>query len=746
MKVLLKSYALKKMLNSSEVNTDKLKEICIFEDKDVPLLKNDNDMIDVAIDYGIIADQGNIDRLTFSNVTQRLVELVLVMGMPKKVLGFFNSTLDVSKFSNTQKYNFKNIEELYISFIKSTDGEKKDFEAVSSMQNLKKIGFFGSHMAVDLDKLYENIPFPEKIEEISFLGSLPNPSIMARFTGVKKITISSVLDSEKINAFLTAMPLEYLEKLDICNCNLENISLENFSRLHSVKEFELTNNQNANYNEILDSLQTNEDLESLILINEKGSNDIRYRLNFEILKKFKNLKELKTSNFDYDKEELKDFLTDDCKLNTITLRKFGIKDLKFLEGAQKSLTVIIEDDIDFGIIDLNSARTQECIYVKNIVTGREVMTKSVGDEKFELSFDINSGDLYIIEKILSEAENIKDANVRIGNGLISPIYLMLLPNIEKCENGYMIFAEDFSQISLEDVDELNKGGKLVAINVSDRFCDKGILNRFKYSPEKYKLIKEKIMQLTQDIPKNISELQKFMIVYRRIGAGITYDYGVSDDEFSKYAKDNIDDSRNMINGMLRGTCVCAEYSDILYNCLREIGVECFKITGIGNGGYHQWNKVQIDNLMYNTDLTWDATEIARGKIGGIKNCLLGDIAFEKYGHKAQCGIKDRCVRTYSRKEVSNAWRFAMSFDNIIKERKIGTIEKIQSKVKGFFGKEKNSNLQSLPEPKTIVSDESKKIAPWELSNIDKEKINRRLSEVSKANMVQNKKEETEKSL
>lgn len=52
--------------------------------------------------------------------------------------------------------------------------------------------------------------------------------------------------------------------------------------------------------------------------------------------------------------------------------------------------------------------------------------------------------------------------------------------------------------------------------------------------------------------------------------------------------------------------VCQGYATLLYYMLKTAGVPCRIVAGLGNGGSHAWNMVQMDDgLWYSVDLTWD---------------------------------------------------------------------------------------------------------------------------------------------
>ena len=98
----------------------------------------------------------------------------------------------------------------------------------------------------------------------------------------------------------------------------------------------------------------------------------------------------------------------------------------------------------------------------------------------------------------------------------------------------------------------------------------------------------------------MTDYEKVCAVYDYICANITYDY------------DNLNDSTYKLKytayaALVNKTAVCQGYAVLLYRLLMELGVDIRVITGIGNGGGHAWNILELDDLYYNADSTWDAT-------------------------------------------------------------------------------------------------------------------------------------------
>ena len=58
--------------------------------------------------------------------------------------------------------------------------------------------------------------------------------------------------------------------------------------------------------------------------------------------------------------------------------------------------------------------------------------------------------------------------------------------------------------------------------------------------------------------------------------------------------------------LINGTAVCQGYANLFYRLALDSGVDARLIAGLGNGGAHGWNIVQIGDLYYDIDSTWGA--------------------------------------------------------------------------------------------------------------------------------------------
>lgn len=148
-----------------------------------------------------------------------------------------------------------------------------------------------------------------------------------------------------------------------------------------------------------------------------------------------------------------------------------------------------------------------------------------------------------------------------------------------------------------------------------------------YSYQTYKAIKQEITKMVADIDPKLSEEQKYIELRKKITQNIKYDYAVlhaTQDQQDYYS------SRNLENGLLHHTCVCAGYADIFKNVLAEVGIQSKYVEGKTNKGeLHAWNQIRLkgddgEYHWYNDDITFDATGNDK-----FKYSLLNDHEFSK---------------------------------------------------------------------------------------------------------------------
>ena len=78
-----------------------------------------------------------------------------------------------------------------------------------------------------------------------------------------------------------------------------------------------------------------------------------------------------------------------------------------------------------------------------------------------------------------------------------------------------------------------------------------------------------------------------------------------------YDHDNLEDTSYKLKhtayaALQNGTAVCQGYALLLYRLALELDVDCRLISGDGYGDAHGWNIIELKDLYYNMDATWDA--------------------------------------------------------------------------------------------------------------------------------------------
>ena len=96
-----------------------------------------------------------------------------------------------------------------------------------------------------------------------------------------------------------------------------------------------------------------------------------------------------------------------------------------------------------------------------------------------------------------------------------------------------------------------------------------------------------------------TDYEKILSIYDYICANVTYDHAHVNDESYEL-------QYTAYGALIDGTAVCQGYAVLLYRLALEEGIDSRLISGIGNGGLHGWNIVELEDLYYDVDATWDA--------------------------------------------------------------------------------------------------------------------------------------------
>lgn len=666
MEIQFKSEFFKRIFQSDVFTDEMAKTNNLIINRDLqPLLFLTEEIIE---DYKMILDNSKgIENIFFAQISGDLIKKFLQYRVNGKKIGIFDTKLPEDLFNGVDETFLAGVEGLSFSACEKLKDKPTKLAGIEKFKNLKELDFLDSD-GIDIEDFLSKCSNKDKLEKITLSKKLPNPDIIKDYIGIKSIRIVNVDDPKALKNFLEALPLESLTEIQIMNCNLELLSEDIISRLSNLETLNLTNNSKVNYEGILKVLPNNA-LKTLEIRPETIEGKDKKEFDIELLKKF-SLETLKLHAFKLDYTKFKDSV-DNRKLTELFLNDCGVGDLKFLEDYRISNISIFQDDIDFAALTPELAKNLKNVRLLNTKTQEKVMTRGLYRDKDdrvhapEITFNIIDSSLAKIEQLLKNISFIGDAEIELTEGDTQKIRDFAVNYGKKMRDGYGVKISDFSKLTIEQAEFLSQDGLLRTIRTCDKEeQDEMIPKRFSYTPEQFSELKQIVEEVTKGIDSNMPELQKFMIVYRRLGAAIKYDYGiVGKNQYSKYAKDNFDNCRNMINGLMRKTCVCAGYSDILYNCLREVGIETYKVTGIGGNGWHEWNKVRIDGVLYNTDLTWDIGNLSQECVIDLQHCLIPDRKFNRM-HDARFGRKEACTKAISRQKVKQALRDALEFDGI----------------------------------------------------------------------------------
>ena len=96
-----------------------------------------------------------------------------------------------------------------------------------------------------------------------------------------------------------------------------------------------------------------------------------------------------------------------------------------------------------------------------------------------------------------------------------------------------------------------------------------------------------------------TDYEKICAIYDYICENVTYDHDHLDDESYKL-------QFTAYGALIDGTSVCQGYAVLFYRLALELDVDSRLIAGTGNNSSHGWNIVELDDLYYNVDSTWDA--------------------------------------------------------------------------------------------------------------------------------------------
>lgn len=117
-----------------------------------------------------------------------------------------------------------------------------------------------------------------------------------------------------------------------------------------------------------------------------------------------------------------------------------------------------------------------------------------------------------------------------------------------------------------------------------------------YSNNDIKLINAKVEEIEKEIwNSSMSNEDKIKEAHNYIINNSKYDKDRSDNNIVKYKSDTA------YGSLLEGYSLCGGYTDAMELFLEDMGIKSYKISSEN----HVWNAVNLNNVWYHLDLTWD---------------------------------------------------------------------------------------------------------------------------------------------
>lgn len=397
-----------------------------------------------------------------------------------------------------------------------------------------------------------------------------------------------------------------LESLSLSDITLSQAGLKTLNNLGNLRTLSISNST-------IDFSQTEQlpsGIQNLIFVNCNG-------VNFESLKSNSTLKNLTIIG---------------CKN----------ADFKNISKFKKLEELNLPDNKDLTENDLTDVWGLETLERVNLDGNGQITEQEHGD--IEISqrksylpaerFDWNSNESSLKNVQLSslanmspeDLENLSGLNISITKAdmeFLQSDYGKRLISSLQSKNAISIYVNTTADLSMEQLDSISQICEVSKVHVGTGWEE---TQKRGYSMETYKAIKQEIVNITKDIDPNLPDAEKYKIIHDKLAQNIQYDYSALQE---KPGSRDYYTSRNLENGLLYGTCVCAGYADILKNVLSEVGIESTYVEGrTDQGELHAWNQVKIVDKSgkanwYNVDLTWDSTQ------KGTNYYLQDDATFSK---------------------------------------------------------------------------------------------------------------------
>lgn len=506
------------------------------------------------------------------------------------------------------------------------------------------------------------------IKELEVAGfDLKNLDISG--TGIERLRISSE-NSENIADIYGIMDVEDIELEAVSTAEFNMFMNRIFSTSSNIHDLTLKN-QRFRDRKILEELSVNPSLARLTIYNSQV-NDIDGLERFD---KRLGLLALQGNDLNIsDLERLTNFWENNKTLELYTNQNTYIRE-SIRNGRQ------ISDD-SYKLMSEWFTLTGATQYRENKVDTIDRLLWAHPNVPYYIKdAEIMRQDLKITRNPIKLQDITEIDNVNFNEPYLSNATLLLtIPELERLLSSGKVIPQNV-RIDIHDVSELSstkakdllrqmnaKGMHLIGVQIFDENIDNRSNAIAPYSLSEYVYIRDTLDLIVSGINPTEPELDKFAVIYQRLMDSITYDKPATkhnDAAKSIYYAEKLNTSRNLLEGLEEGKCVCAGYADILRNALSLVGIESRLNTGFCKAGDrntgHAWNQIRLkdsngNDKWYYTDLTWDAGSKSH------RFTLLGKNNFIRQRHEETRTKNIENIENvdYNRFEVVDAFRRAQS--------------------------------------------------------------------------------------
>lgn len=295
-----------------------------------------------------------------------------------------------------------------------------------------------------------------------------------------------------------------------------------------------------------------------------------------------------------------------------------IKNLKKLEELNISLSPVENIDALKGLVNLKYLYIYNCpvsdLSPLTSLTELNVLslTNCPVTDYSDLKSLVNLTNLWITDCPISDIEPVKDltnlTDIRIRNTDVSDLsYLTNLSKLRRADLSYNKITDISPLKNLIKLENLDLGGN----NILDYKPIIGMLPYLEvdFSMQQLAIDQAKII-LKNIIKDNMSDLEKEKAIHDYIVLNTKYDI----ENYKNYTIPV--DSHEAYGVILYGVGVCDGYAKATLLLLTLADIEAEIVTGAAKSSTfwesHAWNRVLIDGVWYNLDVTWDDPVPDRG--------------------------------------------------------------------------------------------------------------------------------------